>query len=243
MNSQSLGSFAVPGSGYGYTGAKIDTLTSFQNTLAVTVFDESGSTTGFATQMEAAVKEVIKALRRSPVADNLMYRQVHFGTNYREHHGYLPLAQCDPDSYDGCYKPGGTTHLYDACDRVIRETLDYADRQAQMKYLCNGVIYIITDGCDYGSTLKVPDVKLALAKAISSESLESLMTFLIGINPDASVQQGLLDFKAEAGFTEYIPVENADEKSLAKLANWLVSQSVSQSQALGTGGPSQSLTF
>lgn len=207
------------------------------------MLDESGSTQSFARSMELCVKEVIKALRHSPRADNLIYRHCHFATSFREHHGFTPLAQLNPDMYDGCYQPGGQTTLYDSCDRVIRELHDYADRQAKQKYLCNGILFIITDGCDYGSTLSEDDVKKALEEAIGSESLESFVTILIGVNPEPSVQQGLREFATKAGFTQYIPLEKADEKTLARLGQFVSQSIVSQSQALGTGGPSQSLTF
>lgn len=246
MDSQQLDTFAIPGSNYGYTGAKIDTLTSFQNTLALGLLDESGSTIPFARPMELMVKEIIKSLRHSPHADNLMYRHCHFATDFREHHGFVPLGQINEDQYDGCYKPNGRTSLYDSCHRVIRELLDYGEKQAEQRYQCNGIIYIITDGQDYGSTLKVPDVKDALQKAIQSESLESLVTILIGVNPDPHVQADLQTFQQEAGFTRYIPLDDANEKTLAKLANFISQSISSQSQALGSGGPSQaiqSLTF
>lgn len=252
MTSQSLQSFMIPGGAYGYTGAPVDTLTSFENTLALGLLDESGSTDPFAKEMEAAVKEIIKSLRRSPRADNLIYRHCHFGSHFREHHGFMPLGQINESQYDGCYHPGGATSLYDSCDRVIKELTDYADQQAKQKYLCNGVIYVLTDGCDYGSTLTQTDVKKTLAKAIMSEALESLVTILIGVNVDVTTQEGakidkgLRDFQTVAGFTRYLPIGEANDKNLAKLANF-VSQSISsQSQALGSGGPSQqiqSLTF
>jgi uncharacterized protein YegL len=241
--SQQLQSFLIPGGNYGYTGTQVDQLTSFENTLAVGLLDESGSTTGFARDMELCVKEIIKSLRHSPRADNLMYRHCHFGTNFREVHGYKPLAQINPDDYDNCYQPGGRTALYDSYDRVFTELIDYAEKQAAQKYLCNGVVYGISDGQDYGSTLGRKDVRLKLARAISSEALESLITILIGVNDDSQIQDDLQKFANEVGFTQYIPVAKADEKTLAKVANF-VSQSISsQSQALGTGGPSKSLTF
>lgn len=241
--SQPIQSFMVPGGSYGYTGAAVNSLTSFENTIANALLDESGSTQTFARHMELCVKEVVKSLRASPRADNLIYRQCHFATNYREHHGFLPLAQINLDTYDGCYQPGGQTHLYDAEDRIIKEVLDYGKQQAAQKYLCNAVIYVLTDGEDYTSTLRPRDVNATLAKAVADEDLESIMTFLIGVNPDDRIQTKLAAHAKEVGFTGYIPLDKADEKSLSKLANWLVSQSVAQSQALGTGGPSASLKF
>lgn len=236
-------SFVVPGGNYGYTGTKIETLTSFENTLAIGLLDESGSTTGFAGLMEICVKEIVKSLRRSPRADNLIYRHCHFGTHFREHHGFMPLGQINENDYDNCYQPGGATHLYDSVDRVINEMVDYAEQQAKQKYTCNGILYMLTDGQDYGSTLKVRNVKETLAKAVASESLESLITILIGVNEDPGIQQSLQDFAKEAGFTQYVPIKNADEKNLAKLAKFISQSISSQSQALGSGGPSQSLTF
>lgn len=243
--SASLGlqNFAIPGGNYGYSGAKIETLTSFENTLALGLLDESGSTGPFARQMELCVKEIIKSLRRSPRADNLIYRHCHFATGFREFHGFTPLAQLNEGMYDGCYVPGGQTTLYDSCDRVVAELLDYAVKQAAQKYLCNGIVYIITDGRDYGSVLTPTSVRKRLADAIASEALESLNTILIGVNPDPGIQADLEDFKNKVGFTQYVPLDKADEKSLAKLANFISQSIQAQSQALGTGGPSTSLTF
>ncbi len=246
MSSEQLQQFTIPGTGYGYKGAAVNTLASFENTIAVGLFDESGSTNSFARQMELAAKEVVKSLQHSPRADNLIYRQCHFGTDFREHHGYTPLSQINLDLYDGCYHPGGRTTLYDSCDRVIVETLDYATQQAAQRYLCNGIIYIVTDGQDYGSIRKQLDNKTALIKAVSSEVLESLVTILIGVNDEPSIQQSLQDYATNVGFTRYLPIGGATEKSLAKMANFISASVSSQSQALGTGGPSQqiaSLTF
>lgn len=242
MNSE-VQSFLIPGGNYGYTATKIENLTSFENTIAVGLLDESGSTTSFAKEMELCVKEIVKALRHSPRADNLIYRHCHFGTNFREHHGYLPLSQINENDYDGCYHPGGQTTLYDSCERTIVETVHYAEQQAAQKYLCNGIIYVITDGQDYGSTLSVKDVHKALAKAIACEGMESLITILIGVNPEPSIQQSLQEFANKAGFTQYVAIDQANEKTLAKLGNFISQSISSQSQALGSGGPSQSLIF
>lgn len=237
--SAALQNFAVPGTGYGYTATPIPSLTSFENTLATGLLDESGSTDSFARQMELSVKEIVKSLARSPRKDNLMYRHCHFATNFRQHHGYMPLVQINPDIYDGCYQPGGKTAYFDACDRVIREKVDYAEHHLSRNYMCNGLIYMITDGCDYGSTLKEAEVTAALSKAIKSEALESLVTVLIGVNDNDAIQANLEAMQQRIGFTRYIPMTKADEASLARLVNFIVSASIHQSQALGTGGPSQ----
>jgi hypothetical protein len=243
--SQGLQSFAVPGGGYGYTGANIDDLTSFENTLSTALLDESGSTNSFALAMEACVKEIVRSLRHSPVADKLLYRHCHFGTNFREVHGFKPLAECHEPDYDGCYAPGGTTALYDSSVAVLNATVDYAEKQAAKKYVVNGIAYTITDGCHYlpGGTVKKEDVKVAQAKAMTNESLESLITILIGVNDDPGIQRDLEDYAHFVGYTRYIPIGEANEKTLAKIAGYISQSVVAQSQSLGTGGPSQSLTF
>ena len=236
-------SFMIPGSNYGYTGMPVENLTSFTNTVAVGLLDESGSTSPFKTQMDNCCKEIVKSLRHSSVADNLIYRQCHFGTNFREHHGYTPLSQLNESMYDGCYQSGGQTMLYDSIVRVINETLHYADLQAQNHYRCNGIIYIITDGADYKSMLNQSDVKDALAKAVSSESLESLMTILIGVNDNSTIQDELRKFQQNVGITQFEFIDTADEKKLARVANLISRSVISQSQHVNSGGPSQTLQF
>lgn len=248
MNSQSaqFQTFMLPGGGYGYTGASIDSLLSFENTLATGLFDESGSTRSFARQMELCVQEIIKSLRHCPVADKLIYRHCHFDDKFREVHGFKPLAECHESNYDGVWAGGGQTALYNSCDHVIKATVDYAEQQATKRFIVNGIIYVLTDGQNYllsQQSLTQDDVKVTLAKALSSEALESLMTILIGVNEDPGVRRDLEAFHTHVGFTQFVPIEKADEKSLAKLAKF-VSQSIqSQSMAVNTGGPSQSLTF
>lgn len=237
---QDFQSFMLP-TGGNFTGLKIGHQDmAFENTVATGLLDESGSTTSFAQDMEGAVGEIIKSLRDSPQSDHLMYRHCHFGTNFREHHGYTPLSKLNPGDYNGCYSPGGATHLYDSCVQVIEATQVYGEEMMKKKYQCNGFIYIITDGCDYGSTFQIPDVRDALANAVASESLDSLMTILIGVNI-GSYQQKLEDFKNKAGLTQFITLENANSKSLAKLANFIASSMMVQSQSIRTGSPSQPL--
>jgi uncharacterized protein YegL len=248
--SQGLQSFALPGGGYGYTGTNIDNLASFENTLATGLLDESGSTGPFALQLEACVKEIIRSLRRSPVADKLLYRHVHFGTNLREVHGFKPLNECNDADYDGCYANGGSTDLYGSTTNVLQATTDYSEQQAAKKFVVNGVVFMLTDGCHWvpaesaaDKEAKKQEVKKSLAKALTNESLESLMTILIGVNDDPGVQKELEEYAKFAGFTKYIPIGEANEKTLAKIAGYVSQSVVAQSQALGSGGPSQSLTF
>lgn len=235
----------VPGTHFGYTGTRLGDLTgATEYTLVAIVLDESGSTAGFKPDMEKSIKEIVKACRYSPRSDNLMLRLVCFGSTHREHHGFKLLQSCNPDDYDGCYHSGGSTALYDASCDAIEATKDYAKALSDNEYLCNAIVFVITDGDDNASTLNAKQVKEALAKCVSSESLESLVSILIGVNVQTPTIKAYLDnFAKEAGFTQYIELKDASEKTLAKLAAFVSKSISSQSQALGTGGPSQSLTF
>ena len=97
---------------------------------------------------------------------------------------------------------------------------------------------------DNASALTARSVKEAFHQAVVSEALESVVSVLIGVNVQDRTAGGYLqDFKTDVGFTQYLELGQADPKTLAKLADF-VSRSISaQSQSLGTGGPSQSLTF
>lgn len=245
MSSQGLQSFMLPGGGYGYTGANIADLTTFENTIVNGLLDESGSTQPFARQMELAVKEIIRSLRHCPAADKLIYRHCHFDTIFREVHGFKQLVECHENDYDGIWAGGGCTALYQSTDLVLKAMLDYAEKQAAQRFLVNGIAYFITDGRNYlpGGVETQDDVKLTLASILSSEALESMITILIGVNPDKGVQEDLEKFQKYVGFTQYVPIEDANEKTLAKLANFISKSVQAQSQSLGSGGPSQSLTF
>ena len=110
-------------------------------------------------------------------------------------------------------------------------------------YGVNGIVCVVTDGKDECSTLAARDVKAALERAMSSESLESLVSILIGVNvQDPTVSDYLRRFKDEVGFTQYVEAKDASPKTLAKLAGFISKSVSSQSQSLGTKAASQPLS-
>jgi uncharacterized protein YegL len=235
----------IPGTHFGYTGTRLaDLAQATEYTLVTMVLDESGSTEGFKTEMEKCIQEIVKACRYSARADNLMLRLVAFGTNYREVHGFKLLQSCNPADYDGCYRSAGCTALFDATCDAIQATADYAKQLNDNEYNCNACVFVLTDGDDNESKLTPKQVQESFVKCIKSESLESLVSVLIGVNiQDAGLKARLEDFHKMAGFTQFVELKDASEKTLAKLAAFVSKSISSQSQALGTGGPSQSLTF
>ncbi len=231
--------------GFQFSAAKISTLGATEYTLATVVLDGSGSTRPYWDRIVAALKETVRACRRSPRADNLMLRVVIFSAGLDEVHGFKPLPSINEGDYDGLTPPGSTTALFDASYSAVKATAEYGRQLIAAQFSVNGAVYIITDGADYpGSTVSAKMVGEAVAEARSSEALESIVPVLIGVNTDASDLNTYLErFKNEAGFQQYVSMGKADEKQLAKLGGFISKSISSQSQALGTGGPSQSLTF
>lgn len=242
---ETLENHNIAGSHYGYTAARPDQLGATEYTLVSILFDESGSTAGFARKMEEALKAIIRACRNSPRADNLMLRLLNFGTKPREVHGYKTLGSCNEADYDGVYQSGGGTALFDAAHNGIEATNSYAQQLHSNDFSVNAIVIVITDGEDNESRFGIPEVGKALGDCIKLESLESLISILIGVNaPVGSMTDlALQRLNTGAGFTQYVQVDNLDDKALAKICEFVSKSISSQSQALGTGGPSKSLTF
>lgn len=247
-NSLTLQQYNNPTGHYGFSAAQIEDLGATEYTLVTVIMDESGSTDNFKTELEKCVQAIVESCRKSPRADNLLLRLVAFGTRMREVHGFKLLEQCNASDYAGCYQSGGGTALFDSAENGIQSSLTYADKLSQNDFMCNGIVFILTDGDDNASSQRgqsgMTMVKHALEKCVTTEKMESLVSILIGVNvQQQSLAQYLDDFYNTAGFTQYVKLEDANAKTLAKLADFVSRSISSQSQALGTGGASQSLTF
>lgn len=227
-----------------YSAVGIDKLGASEYTLATIVIDVSGSVGGFLAEMTAALKEIINACKYSPRADNLMIRLVIFDDKVDEVHGFKLLPACSPADYDNALRNGGTTALYDAATTAIKSTTDFGKQLTEKEFDVNGIVFVITDGCNNSGVRGVGAVKDALKEATKSEMLESLVSILIAVNmTEPSVAAELNTFHKDAGFTQFVELKDASAKTLAKLAEFVSKSVSSQSQALGTGGPSKSLNF
>ena len=234
----------LPNSHYGYSATRIEELGATEYTVATIVCDVSGSTASFRFDMESAITRIVQACKYSPRADNLLLRLVVFDDALNEIHGFKLLENCNLADYGGVLRSGGSTALYDATENAVSSVINYGQKLSAGDFSANAILFVITDGMDNASKLPAKKVKEALSKAVTGESLESIISILIGVNVrDQAVGRHLRQFHHEAGFTQYVELDQADAKTLARLAEF-VSQSISaQSQALGTGGPSQPLVF
>lgn len=243
-------SFNIGGTNFGFSGIGVDALAQIASeyTLVVIAVDMSGSVYGFTSEITACVKSVVEACRKSPRADNLLIRIVAFNTGLREVHGFKPLMNCNPGDYDSAFSAGGGTALFDAAFTGIGSAVTYAETLDDEDIDTNAIVFVITDGDDNASKMAAAAVaaKAKEARGIGvakdNVALESLLTILIGVNvTDPSMRAYLAKFQTDGEFDQYVELGNASPKTLAKLADF-VSQSISsQSQALGTGGPSKTI--
>jgi uncharacterized protein YegL len=244
LNASAMENHQLAGN-FSFTGARIANLGATEYTLVSVFVDVSGSVGGFADQLREMLITAVQACQKSPRSDNLMIRAVLFSSMYgregtSEIHGFKPLGEIDPQTYP-TLSPGGGTPLNDAVYNGIGAMNAYGKALADQDYLVNGITFIITDGEENGSTASMAMVKAEAEKSVTGEVLESHVSVLIGINASYSAS-ALQKFQQEAGITQFIDAGQATKGSLAKLAAF-VSQSVSsQSQALGTGGPSQAIS-
>lgn len=235
----------LPTGTYGYSAARIENLEATEYTLVDIIVDVSGSVSSFKDDLESCLRAIVEACRHSPRADNLLLRLVSFHTTLTEHHGYKMLAGCNPDDYLGSLNCGGMTALFDASENAVRAATDYGKKLTEQDFDVNAVVFVITDGGDNSSVMSATAVGKALKDATHSEAIESLVSVLIGVGVKAEPQlsQYLKKFETDAGFSQYEEIDQADAKTLAKLAEF-VSKSISaQSQSLGSGGASAPISL
>lgn len=232
----------MPGN-FSFTGARISGLGATEYTLVDIEVDMSTSVYGFRDDLITSIETAIDACRRSPRSDNLLVRVAAFSSSYKkgtsEIHGFIPLADIDPTVYQKL-QPGGMTPLNDACFMGVGALNAYAKMLSDQDFLANGITFIITDGEENASSTSPAMIRKEIDLAQRQEFLESHISVLIGINAGAC-GSALAQFQTNVGITQYIDAGNATKGNLAKLAAF-VSQSISStSQAIGTGGPSQSI--
>ena len=247
MNDPGMDTHNIPGTNFTFSGKRVDdNLGASEFTLTVLCVDESPSVSAFKDALNKAVQNIVASLNDSPRADSMMLRLVAFNEDVRQIHGFKPFPECSPGDYADAICPSGrATALFDACFTGIESVAGYSKLLDKKDYSSNAIIYIMTDGWDNVSSMRPADVKKAVDALTLGEVVESVMTVLIGVNvdPNSGTNTELEKFQKEAGIDRYISIGDASPKSMAKLTNFVVSQTSSQSQAMGSGAPSQSVAF
>lgn len=229
-----------------FSGVGVDKLGASEYTIVTIVQDTSTSVTEFKDDMEKTLKQILEACQKSPRSENLLLRLIEFNDDATELHGFRELREINASEYDNILKPRGWTMLNDAVLDAIESTEAYGKQLADMDYLCNAIVFVITDGDDNRSKIaRDPSViKEAVKMARRAENLESINVVLIAVNNDDPYFIGGMDtFKDSAGIDQFVKMGEATPGKLAKLADFVSRSISSTSQALGSGAVSQPLTF
>ena len=238
--------------GFHYTSVSVDRLSgASEYTIVGIVVDKTGSVQSFKSDLEAMLAASIDACQSSPRALNLIVRTTAFNntfgnSNIEEIHGFVPLNTIDTTQFAGTISPDGMTNLYEATDEMVSALYGFGKELYNKKYLSNAIVFIITDGDDNASaSTSTPEaIKKTLDRIKKEEVLESIRTILIGINDtDPDLKLKLEHFKDRAKLDEYVSVGEVTKGKLAKLAQFVSQSTSTQSQALGSKGPSQPINF
>ena len=232
-----------------FSAIDVDQLEESQYTLVNILVDLSSSVSSFKNELEKTLSTIVESCQKSPQSQTLLLRVAGFTDRAQndcvdEIHGFISLGSIATNQYVGSLNPSGMTPLFDAMGNALETIETYGKQLAAQDYFCNGIFFVITDGFENASRkLKSASaIKSTLERIRKDEALESIRAILIGVD-DSNVQSELTKLKDDAGFDEYLSLGDVSAKKLAKLANW-ISQSVSsQSQSLGSGGPSQPVNF
>lgn len=230
----------VAGSGYKFSATKIGDLGAAEYTLVTIVVDNSGSVTPFASSLETALKTVLKACEKSPRRDNLLMRMLTFNQVIKEVHGFKLLSNVSESDYTGVVNPSGSTALYAAAEDGISATSTYGKMLTDQEFLVNGIVVQITDGQEEAHTSTAANVNNALLTARRAETLQSLLTILIGVtNDDDNLNSYLQSVKDECGFDQYVSIGKATPGKIAKLAEFISHSISSTSASLASGTQSK----
>ena len=239
-----LNQFDIDGTGYGFSGTRLDRLGASEYTLVGLAVDTSSSVAGHRTEIERCVGQIVEACRLAPRADNLMLRLTRFANDVSEFHGFKPLMECAPNDYQGALPCQGLTALFDGTFNAVEAVGRYGADLVNHGLTANGIVFVITDGGDNHSSLGSQSVRSSMEAIRSSETLEGLLTVLIAVGvEDMATVNVLKDFSTTVGFDGFIDLGSADAATLAGLSQFVSRHINLQSRVLGTGGGSVSLTF
>jgi hypothetical protein len=232
-----------------YSAVKPELLTGCSKyTLATIVGDNSGSVGTFKDLLLKAYKESVKSCKADDMSAQMLIRATSFkDSQIDEIHGFRLLKTIDVDAVYQPFACDGWTNLLDAMDDAISSTLDLSKKLIDDDYYVNGIIFVITDGCENSSTKvkNAAEIKSLISQA-KANVIESLRVVLIKLNvTDPSVSRKLDALAKDAGIPDEDTIDAgvADEKSIARLIGFIHKSTSSTSQVVGSGGPSVATTF
>lgn len=232
---------------YVYTGQTLEKLGGDRYTLVTLVLDCSPSIEEYIPDMEKMCAEVIGGCKKGANSEAIMFRFTGFHEDVFEMQGFTELRHYDPDQFKGAIKMGSATALWEATLDAIAATQAYGAQLVAADYMCNAVMYIITDGKNnirgHATPALVSETLKQIRQDEGANTVESINTILIAASDSSDVVGALEIFFKNAGLNQLVKMGEATAENLAKLGNFVTSSVSSTSQVLGSGGPSTPATF
>jgi hypothetical protein len=237
--------FQAPGN-FGFSGVKIDRLSSTKYTLVTLCIDSTPSVSGYRDLIITTIKNIIKGCKLNKIiVDNILIRVVYFNSiiDIVEFHGFKEPGQINEDTEYESIDFAGMTNLCDANVEILSVLDKYTEGLRKSDFDNNAINFILTDGEDNNSRYVQMDVKNQLDEIKRKENTESILNILIGLTPDKQISDYLQRYNNNCGYDKYIDAQELTPENAAKLGNFIVEQISSQSSSCGTGSPSQVLQF
>jgi hypothetical protein len=254
---------------FGFTAQDMEELEASGYTIVDIAVDCSYSTSSFIAQMEDAVLGAITALKGDPNAsppikphpraDQMLVRLTRFADNIKEVFGYILLNVIEVSQLKGSIVADGATALFDSIISAGEAAAAMGKKLQDDDYDANGIFILLTDGLNnrgkyssgrtgsryYPSKQQYHDdlgvVNKALKMPRQSENLESYVSIMIGVNC-AECEEELREIHELAGFTQdFMALHDASPETISAIGAFISESVSSQSEARGTGGPSQSI--
>jgi len=244
--------FEIPdNTAFGFSGIDPEDLTNPEDeyTLVSIAEDVSPSTSDVRKAMAEGMKTVNLACKKDPRCAKLMVHATRFGSKINEVHGFKPVNDIDANAYTASPTIGHSTCLYDAIYNGIAACSHYAeilDKSGDIS--SNAIVFVFTDGMDNASTVGPQTILEKLEEIKMKEVLESIKIIILGFSdPNSSYQADVAKYlkklTEDLGLDQHVDVGAMTPAQAAKVFGFVSHSISSQSQNLGTGGPSQNLVF
>lgn len=243
--------FEVPdNSSFTFSGIDPEEMTTPEDeyTLIAIAEDVSPSTTMVRDDMAKGMRTVNLACKKDPRAAKMMLHSSRFGSSIQEIHGFSPIMDIDENAYSASPTIGGSTCLYDAIFNSVAACARYAEVLDKSDIGTNAIVFVLTDGMDNSSSVGPASILQKLEDTRMQEILESIKIIVLGFNdPGASyasrVATYLQKLADDLQLDQFIDIGAMTPEKAAKVFGFISQSISSQSQSLGTGGPSQNIKF
>jgi uncharacterized protein YegL len=193
--------------------------------LAVIAMDISPSIQGFQTELNEAFEAFITEMQGSHVANKLMVKVVTFNEKVEEKTGFMPIKSLDVSHFQ-FRASGNSTALADAGMLAVKTAVDYRTQLENTGINVKTLVFVITDGQENSSKVRLSDVKVELDALMQTEAnVFSFETILFGIGDRSYFEPS----QKEMGF-KHLAAVGTTGKEIRKLIGF-ISASISKSSS------------